>query len=243
MIERQPVVGASVKLEIWSDVVCPWCYIGKRRMETALRQFEHGDEVDVTWRSFELDPGAPAVRKGPYVDRLASKYRLPVAEAQAMIDRMTEAAAGEGLRFRFDIARPGNTFDAHRLLHLAAVHGLQDELEERLMAAAFTEGQAIGEHGALVRLATDVGVDGDEVANVLTSDLYAEAVLDDERVAAELGITTVPFFVVDRAYGASGAQPPEVLCALLQRAWADRRAPEPSAAPGCHGAGCDVGPT
>ena len=236
-----------MELEIWSDVVCPWCYVGKRRMEAALARFEHGDEVHVTWRSFELDPRAPAVREGRYADRLATKYGLSVAEAQAMIDRMTKAAADEGIAFRFDIARPGNTFDAHRLLHLAAVHRVQDQLQERLLAATFSEGQAIGDHEVLVRLATDVGIDADEVARMLASDDYAEAVRSDERVAAELGITAVPFFVVDRAYGLSGAQPPEALCALLQRGSADIHEPglatESSAAPGCDGDTCEIGPT
>ena len=244
MIGGRPVVAASVKLEIWSDVVCPWCYIGKRRMETALAGFQHGDEVDVTWRSFELDPRAPVVREGRYVDRLASKYRLSVAEAQAMIDGMTEAATIEGIEFRFDIAQPGNTFDAHRLLHLAAVRGMQDELEERLLAAVFTEGQAIGERDVLLRLATEVGIGGDEVASALASDLYAEAVRDDERLATELGITAVPFFVVDRAYGVSGAQSTDVLRAFLQRAWADMHAPSLATGgrvtPGSDGDACDA---
>ncbi len=230
MIERRPGVAPCVELEIWSDVVCPWCYIGKRRMEVALARFEHRDEVHLTWRSFELDPRAPAVREGGYADRLAAKYGLSVAEAQAMIDRMTEAAADEGISFRFDIARPGNTFDAHRLLHLAALHGVQDQLQERLLAATFTQGQAIGDHEVLVRLATEVGIDGDEVASMLASDDHAEAVRNDERVAAELGVTSVPFFVVDRAYGLSGAQPSEALRSLLQRAWADNH--EPSLATG-----------
>jgi predicted DsbA family dithiol-disulfide isomerase len=227
MILPPRAVAPRVKLEIWSDVVCPWCYIGKRRIEAALAEFDQGEDVEVIWRSFELDSLAPAVRHGAYVDHLASKYHVAVADAQAMIDRMTETAAGEGLGLRFDIARPGNTLDAHRLLHLSAVHGKQEQMKERLLAATFTEGQAIGEREVLVRLADEVGLDGDEVASMLASERYTGEVREDERLARELGITAVPFFVVDRTAAVSGAQPPEVLHDLLRRARAGG-GPEPT---------------
>lgn len=207
-------------MEIWSDVVCPWCYIGKRRLEAALDRFEHRDAVELRWRSFELDPSAPAVREGHYVGRLAAKYGVAVDEAQAMIDRMTATAAGVGLDVRFDIARPGNTFDAHRLLHLAAERGVQGALKERLFAATFTEGEPIADRHALVRLAPSVGLDADEVRSVLASDAYAEDVREDERRAAAYGIRGVPFFVVDGTYGVSGAQAPEALLDVLRKAWA-----------------------
>jgi predicted DsbA family dithiol-disulfide isomerase len=177
----------------------------------------------VRWRSFELDPSAPAVRDGSYVGRLAAKYRVPPAEAQAMIDRITDAGAGVGLTFRFDIARPGRTFDAHRLIHLGAHRGRQGEVKERLLAATFLDGEAIGEPATLLRLGVDAGLDGDEVRRVLDTDAFAADVRADERQAADLGIGGVPFFVVDRRYGVSGAQPPEVLAELLERAWADGR--------------------
>ncbi|MCU1350800.1 MAG: 2-hydroxychromene-2-carboxylate isomerase/DsbA-like thioredoxin domain [Acidimicrobiales bacterium] len=211
-----------MQVEIWSDVVCPWCYIGKRRFEQALAQFDHRDEVEVVWRAFELDPSAPAVREGDYATRLAEKYGSSPAQAQAMIDRMADAAAGDGLDFRFDIARPGNTFDAHRLIHLAAEHGLQDALKERLLRATFTEGEPIGDRGALARLATEVGLDAGEVQAVLDGDRYAEEVRVDEQRAGRLGISGVPYFVFDERLGVSGAQSPDVLLDVLEQAWAER---------------------
>ncbi len=211
-------------VEIWSDIACPWCAVGKRRFEAALAGFEHRDEVRVTWRSFELDPGAPAERGGARAEHLARKYGSSVEQAIRMQDQMTEVAAGEGLAFRFDLARDGNTFDAHRLLHLAAAHGVQDALAERLLTAHFGEGALMSDHAQLTALATAAGLPADEVRDVLAGDRYAAEVRDDERTAAELGVTAVPFFVVDRAFGAAGAQPPEVLGELLRRAWEARPA-------------------
>jgi predicted DsbA family dithiol-disulfide isomerase len=205
-------------VEVWSDVVCPWCYIGKRHLEQALDGYEHRDDVVVRWRSFELDPSAPATREGDYVGRLAAKYGVAREQAQEMVDGMTARGAGVGLDLRFDRSRPGNTFDAHRLLHLAAERGVQDALEERLFAATFTDGEPIAEHDALVRLATEVGLDADEARVVLESDAYADAVRADERQASAYGIRGVPFFVVDGTYAASGAQPPEVLLEMLDQA-------------------------
>jgi predicted DsbA family dithiol-disulfide isomerase len=213
-----------LRVEIWSDIACPWCYIGKRRFEAALAEFEHSDEVEVTWRSFELDPSAPRERDGDRVEHLARKYGTTREQAQAMHEQMTGIAAGEGLDFRFDIARSGNTFDAHRLTHLAAAHGLQDAMKERLFRAYLSEGEVIGDPAVLERLALEVGLPGDEVRDVLGGDRYATEVRDDQASAAALGITAVPFFVVDRAIAASGAQPPELLGELLDRAWAQRSA-------------------
>lgn len=209
-------------VEIWSDIACPWCYVGKRRFEAALEAFEHRDQVTVTWRSFELDPGAPAQRTGERAAYLAEKYGVTVDEARAMEDRMTQTAAADGLDFRFDIARSGNTFDAHRVVHLAAAHGVQDEVKERLLRGYLTEGELISDHDTLVRLAVEAGLPEAEVRELLASDRYADAVRDDERTGAALGISAVPFFVVDRAIGAAGAQPPEVLTDLLDQGWAQR---------------------
>ena len=139
-----------MKVEVWSDVACPWCYIGKRRFDVALARFEHRDAVDVRYRSFELDPAAPAVRELAYLEHLMAKYRVPLAEADAMIDRMIEAGAQNGVVLRFDKAKPGNTFDAHRLLHLAAERGMQSEMKDKLLRATFTKGAAIADHGVLV---------------------------------------------------------------------------------------------
>ncbi len=231
-----------MKVEIWSDVVCPWCYVGKRRFEAALARFDHRDEVEVVWRAFELDPSAPNVRDGAYADRLAVKYRMSVPDAHAMIDRMVAAGTADGLDLRFDRARPGNTFAAHRLLHLALERDVQDTMKERLLAATFTEGATIGDPETLQGLATGVGLDGDEVRSVLEGDAYAAEVRDDERRATTLGITGVPFFVVDGTYGVSGAQPPDVLLGALEEAWAGSHplVVADGAAPGCSDDACAV---
>jgi predicted DsbA family dithiol-disulfide isomerase len=211
-----------VHVEIWSDIACPWCYIGKRRFEAALASFEHRDDVTVTWRSFQLDPGAPAERPGELAAQLASKYGSSVEQARARQAQITELAAGEGLDFRFDRARSGNTFDAHRLVHLGAAHGLQDTTKERLMRAYLSEGELMSDHATLARLAAEVGLPAGEVDELLAGDRFAAEVRDDARTGAALGITGVPFFVVDRAFGASGAQPSEVLRGLLDHAWEAR---------------------
>jgi predicted DsbA family dithiol-disulfide isomerase len=211
----------EMKVEIWSDVVCPWCYIGKRRFENALERFAHRDDVEVVWRSFELDPSAPVRRTGDSAQRLADKYGMSREQAAASQDRLTQMAAAEGLAFHFENAQSGNTFDAHRLLHLASERGVQDEVKERLFRAYFSEGEAIGEPETLVRLAAEVGLDPAEADKVLGSDTYAAEVRAEEQQASELGINGVPFFVVDRRYGVSGAQPADVLLQVLDRAWAE----------------------
>ncbi|HEY7198564.1 MAG TPA: DsbA family oxidoreductase, partial [Candidatus Dormibacteraeota bacterium] len=190
-----------MKVEIWSDVVCPWCYIGKRRFERALAGFEHRDEVEVRWRSFELDPRAPRESGDEEpAARLARKYGMTVEQARAAQDRVTGLAAEEGLAYRLDAARPANTFDAHRLLHLAADRGVQAAVKEGLMAAYFTEARPIGDSETLVAVAAGAGLDEAAAREVLAGDAYAEDVAADEREAAALGISGVPFFVLDRRY-------------------------------------------
>jgi predicted DsbA family dithiol-disulfide isomerase len=206
-----------VHVEIWSDIACPWCYVGKRRFEAALERFEHRDQVRVTWRSFELDPGAPRERPEGGAAHLAEKYGMTVEKAREMEQQMATVAAGDGLDFRFDRLRPGSTFDGHRVIHLAERHGVQDAMKERLMRAYLTEGELIADHEVLLRLAVEAGVPEDETREVLATERFAEEVRDDERVAASLGIAAVPFFVVDRTIAAQGAQPPEVLVELLRR--------------------------
>jgi predicted DsbA family dithiol-disulfide isomerase len=206
-------------VEVWSDVVCPWCYIGKRRFETALERFEHADEVTVMWRSFELDPEAPPHVEGTAAERLAAKYGMSAERAETLHAEMTERAAAEGLEYHFELTRGGNTFDAHRMIHLAATYGHQGAAQERLMRAYFTEGEAISDHGTLVRLVAELGVDPDEARAALELDRFAEDVREDEQLAGQLGIQGVPFFVLNRRYGVSGAQPPEVLLDALQQAW------------------------
>ena len=213
-----------MQIEIWSDVVCPWCYIGKRRLERALAGFEHADDVEVVWRSFQLDPAAPREATESIAAHLGSKYGGGVAAGRAMIDRVSEVAAGEGLAFSYHDARRASTFDAHRLLHLAAAEGgprLQGELKERLLASYFVEGDNPADHATLTRLAVEVGLAEQRVAAVLATDEYAEEVEADVAQARAYGAGGVPFFVVDRKYGVSGAQPVEVFSQLLERAWTE----------------------
>ncbi|HTX07094.1 MAG TPA: DsbA family oxidoreductase [Solirubrobacteraceae bacterium] len=228
-----------MEVEIWSDIACPWCYVGKRRFEAALADFEHRDDVHITWRSFELDPSAPAEREGERAARLAEKYGMTIERAREMERQMTETAAGEGLDFHLDIQRSGTTFDGHRLVHLAAEHGLQDAMKERLLRAYFTEGELMSDYETLIRLGAEVGIDPDETRQMLASDRYSEAVREDERTAGQFGISAVPTFVIDRAIGASGAHPPHELLQLLNEGWA-RRTPAPVIAGGeaCGPDGC-----
>jgi predicted DsbA family dithiol-disulfide isomerase len=205
-------------VDVWSDVVCPWCYIGKRRLEAALARFEHPDGVEVTWHAFELDPDAPPVREGAAAEHLAEKYGSSVAQAEAMHAQMTELAAQEGLEYHLDRARGGNSFDAHRLVRLATEHGRQDAAEERLFRAYFTEGEAIGDRETLVRLAGELGLDEGQARETLAGDRFAADVREDEALAGRLGIQGVPFFVLGRRYGVSGAQPADVLVQALEQA-------------------------
>lgn len=240
-----------MKVEIWSDVACPWCHIGKRRLEAALAGFAHRDQVEIQWRSFELDTSAESALDGGfsdnaagYVDRLAAKYGTTRQAAQQMIDNMTVAAAAEGLDFRFDRAVRANTFLAHQVIHLAGEREVQDAVKERLLRAYFTEGAAVGDPAVLARLGAEAGLDADEVKDALAEQRYASAVRADEAEALKLGISAVPFFVIDRTYGVSGAQPAESLLAVLKRAWSDRHpltviGPEDAAAV-CGPQGCDI---
>ncbi|HET7752950.1 MAG TPA: DsbA family oxidoreductase [Anaeromyxobacteraceae bacterium] len=225
----------KLEVQVWSDIACPWCYVGKRRLEAAIARMPSPGEVEVVWRAFELDPTAPRVQPDvPYAERLARKYRVPVAQAQAMIDRMTSVAAGDGLTFRFDLVKPGNTFDAHRVLHLARERGVQGAVKERLLRAYMTEGEAIGDPEALARLSAEVGLDSAEVRKLLSSDAFTAQVRADEEEAREFGIDAVPFFVLGGVYGVAGAQPVEVLHEALLQAWNER----PPAAEYAEGAVC-----
>jgi predicted DsbA family dithiol-disulfide isomerase len=231
-----------MKVEIWSDVVCPWCYIGKRRFEEAVSRFEHRDQLEVVWRSFELDPSAAARHGGPYAERLAAKYRMSVADAHASIDHMVAVGKDNGVAFNFDIAQPGNTFNAHRLLHYALDEGKQDAMKERLFAAAFTEGRRVGDVEVLVELAADVGLAADAVRSVLDRNAHSVSVREDEQRAAMLGIRAVPFFVVAEKYGVPGAQPSDVLLRVLDDVWAEVEAPTRAdeGAVGCGDGSCAV---
>ncbi|MBV8599741.1 MAG: DsbA family oxidoreductase [Actinobacteria bacterium] len=209
-----------MRVEIWSDVVCPWCYIGKRRFETALSQFEHADEVEVVWRSFELDPDAPP-RRGSSAEHLMRKYGWTAEQVAASNERLRGLAGAERLDYRLEETQGGNTFDAHRLIHAAAAAGRGDEMKERLLRAYFTEGVAVGDRQELVDVASPVVPDA---AEVLASDRHADEVRADEREARVLGIHGVPFFVFDRRYAVEGAQASEVILGALRQAWSERAA-------------------
>jgi predicted DsbA family dithiol-disulfide isomerase len=211
-----------MELEIWSDIACPWCYVGKRRIETALGSFEHAGELTVTWRSFELDPEAPSERHGDLAGHIASKYGMPIEQARAGQEQLTALAAEEGLEFHFERARSGNTFDGHRLVHLAAEHDAQDAMKERLLQAYFTDGRLISDPETLLAAGADVGLPEAEIRELLAGDRLADEVRADELDAARLGLRGVPAFIVDRKLGVTGAQPPEVLLELLRQGWARR---------------------
>jgi predicted DsbA family dithiol-disulfide isomerase len=208
-----------MRIEIWSDVVCPWCYIGKRRLESALAEFPHRDEVEIVWRSFQLDLSAPTTPTETVAEHLGGKYGGGAAGGQQMIDRVEAVAAEEGLVFRLGQAQRVGTIDAHRLLHAAGEK--RGELKEALLHAYFIEAQNVADHETLTRIAAEVGLDEIAVKSVLTSDEYADEVEADIRQAAAYGATGVPFFVIDGRYGISGAQPADTFRQTLDRAWAE----------------------
>jgi predicted DsbA family dithiol-disulfide isomerase len=210
-----------MQVEVWSDVVCPWCYIGKRRLESALEQFPHRDSVEVVWRSFQLDPSAPEGETHPTLPALAAKYGTSVEQMRANMAHVEQTAAGEGLDYHLADGISGNTLLAHELLHLAAEHGKRNELKERLLHAYFEEGRSVFDVESLVPFAVEIGLDEAEVRQALTDRRYLAAVRQDGATAQALGATGVPFFVIDRKYGAAGAQPAELLLQILERAWAE----------------------
>lgn len=203
-------------VEIWSDLACPWCYVGKRCFDAALDRFEGRDEVTVRFRAFELDPDAPAEREGAVVDHLARKYGITSERATELNAQLTAVAATVGIDMRFDRVRAGSTFDAHRIVALAGEHSVADVVTERLFRAYFTEGERLSDHAVLARLAGEAGVPEDEAVEVLAGDRFTDAVRYDEQLAATNRITAVPFFAVDRTVGAAGAQDPSVLLDMLR---------------------------
>jgi predicted DsbA family dithiol-disulfide isomerase len=230
-----------MQVEVWSDVVCPWCYIGKRKLETALSRFPHADQVEVVWRSFQLDPSVPEGHTEPTLPALAAKYGRSVEEMAQMQRRVEDVAAGEGLEYHLADGVSGNTLLAHQLIHLAAEHGLGGAMKERLLHAHFTEQRSVFDVESLVSLGVEVGLDADEARVALADRRYLAAVHEDIDTARALGATGVPFFVVDRTYGAAGAQPAEQLLQLLERAWADSHPlVTVPAAEGCEDGTCSV---
>ena len=222
---QDPRPHESMRIDIWSDLVCPWCAIGKAHLDQALARFEHADDVQVVWRSFELDPGAPDVRAGQYDEQLAAKYGTSPQGGRSMVGRISAAADRAGIPARFDLVRPANTFDAHRLLHLAKDHGVQDLLAARLTRAYLTEGEVLSDHATLLRLAQEVGLVAGEITRTLSGDAHAEQVRADEAEAGRREVTAVPTFLIDGRVIIPGAQTPDSMLATLRRAWAQQHSP------------------
>lgn len=229
------VCSRRLRIDIWSDVVCPWCYIGKRRLEAALGRFAHADEVDIIWHAFELDAAAPpafdATRS--QAERLAKKYRTSLGEAEAMMNRVATLAKADGLDMRLVTVRTGNTFHLHRVMQLALERGVQGAVMERLFRAHFTENEPLGDPDTVVRVVGEAGLPEADVRAVLTSDAHADDVRADQQQARQLGAHGVPFYVLDGRLGLEGAQPVPVMLGALEEAWAERAssdngAPSPS---------------
>ncbi|UYZ62701.1 DsbA family oxidoreductase [Hymenobacter weizhouensis] len=228
-----------MKIEIWSDIACPFCYIGKRHLEAALARFPHADQVQVHWRSFELQPEARTTPERSLYEALAESKGQTVAWAKQMTQQVAGMAREAGLNFQFDKTVPANTFRAHRLIHLAEAHGRQDAMKERLLRAYFNEGRNIDDLATLQELAADVQLAADEVAQLFTSDRYAQEVRHDEYQARQINVRGVPFFVFEDKYAVSGAQPAELFEEVLQKVWAEAQ-PAPIPVAGSGGAACDI---
>lgn len=209
-------------VEIWSDVVCPFCYIGKREFEKAMAQFPERDNVQVIWKSFELDPNAPAKSELDMYGMLVDKYGGTRDDAKARVAGVVERAKTVGLDYNMDIAVVGNSFDAHRLLQFAKTKGLGDAMKERLFKAYFTEGAQLADVPTLIKLGSEAGLDGSEVATMLSTTAFTDEVRADEREAQQIGVRGVPFFVIDRKFSVSGAQQSEAFLGALQQGWEAR---------------------
>jgi predicted DsbA family dithiol-disulfide isomerase len=208
-----------MKVEIWSDVMCPFCYIGKRRFENALKNFEYNDEVEITWRSFQLNPDMETDPDANINEYLAESKGWSLDQARQMNQQVTDMAAGEGLEYNMDQAVVANSYDAHQLLQFAKDRGKADEIEESLFEAYFTDGKNIANHQTLISLAEDVGIDPTEVKSILDSKKYADSVKHDIQLAQNINITGVPFFLFDRKFAVSGARETEVFLKALKQSW------------------------
>jgi len=206
-----------VKIEIWSDYVCPFCYIGKRRLEEALASTGLGDQVEVVYKAYELDPNSPATSEETMQESLAGKYNMSVAEAKGMTDNVVVQAETVGLKYDFASLRPANTFNAHRIAKLAEQEGLGEEITERLLKAYFTESKKIGLNEVLIEICEEVGISRERAEAVLNSEEFADDVKADITEAGQIGVQGVPFFVINRKYAISGAQPAETFAEALQK--------------------------
>lgn len=209
----------KLKVQIWSDIMCPFCYIGKRRMEEALSQFEHKEAVAIEWKSFELDAGFIPSPNDNVIEHLAEKYRKDTDWAQNMVDNMTQNAKTAGLDFHFEKAVLANSHNAHRLLHLAKKHHLANELEELLFKAYLTDGKDLNNLDTLSKLGIEAGLEAEAIAQVLNSDIYSKEVKQDIQQANTIGVQGVPFFVFDNKYAISGAQPATSFLQTLEKVW------------------------
>ncbi len=228
-----------MRIDVWADLVCPFCHLGRRHLELALEQFEHADEVGVVWHSFELDRGAPAVDDTPAIERVAAKYGSTPEQTIAQHRLMAQDAAAVGLDFQWERMVGGSSYDAHRLLHLARSLGREEQVTDRVLRAWYTEGAALGDHDTLVRLATEAGLEDGAVRALLDSDDFGIDVRTDEALAAQIGVTSVPTFVLDQKYGVTGAQPVEVMLQAIRQVWdLQGTEPEPVTAGGGCGGGC-----
>lgn len=217
----------TMKVEIWSDVMCPFCYIGKRKFEAALAQFPDSANVELIWKSFQLDPEAKSVSGQSVYQYLAERKGISLRQSEQMHDNVVKMARDAGLDYHFEKAVIANSFDAHRLAHLAKKHGLGDAMEERLFKAYFTEGADVSDPEVLIRLGKEIGLPEEEIRSVLSSDAYATEVRQDITEAGQIGIRGVPFFVFDRKYAVSGAQQTEVFLETLEKAFAEWRKMNP----------------
>ena len=207
-----------MKIEIWSDYVCPFCYIGKRRLEEALEQTGLGEKAEVVFKAFELDPNSPAVSDTLIKESLAKKYGMSVEEAKKMTDNVVDQAKTVGLNYNFDVMTPANTFNAHRLAKLAEQEGFDKTVSESLLKAYFIDGEKIGTDDVLLRIAEEAGISRDRAKEVLDSDEFADDVRMDIAEAQQIGVKGVPFFVINRKYAISGAQPAEAFANALRQA-------------------------
>lgn len=213
----------KMKIEIWSDVMCPFCYIGKRNFETALEQFDNKQHIEVVWKSFLLDPSIPEVAEDSYHDYLVKRKNMSSSQVKGMLANVTQAAKDVGLEYNFDKAVMVNSQSAHKLIQFAKTKGLGDQMEERLFKAFFTEGKSIADKNTLVQLGSEIGLDEADITTVFTDDTYGALVNKDIQEGQQLGVQGVPFFVLDRKYGVSGAQPPQAFLENLEVAFSEWR--------------------
>lgn len=217
----------KMKIEIWSDVMCPFCYIGKRNFETALDQFDNNQHIEVVWKSFLLDPSIPEVAEDSYHDYLVKRKNMSSSQVKGMLDNVSQAAKDVGLEYNFDKAVMVNSQNAHKLIQFAKTKGLGDQMEERLFKAFFTEGKSIADKNTLAQLGSEIGLNEADITSVFSDNTYVNLVNKDIQEGQQLGVQGVPFFVLDRKYGVSGAQPPQAFLENLEVAFSEWRKKNP----------------